>query len=112
MLSIDCECVYSFQELKLGNPLPYECFHSFLFLFEPHHGKTCICICENKDDDQLCGTAQLISAFVFASIDSTTALLPKSEIIFCGCTARFVSDIVENPEDRWFSRDAAHLSLS
>ena len=28
--------------------------------------------------------------------------------IFCGCTARFVSDLVENPEDM-SSRDAAHI---
>ena len=25
----------------------------------------------------------------------------KSLAIFCGCTARFVSDLVENPEDRF-----------
>ena len=30
--------------------------------------------------------------------------------IFCGCTARFVLDLVGIPEDR-FSRDAAHLIL-
>ena len=28
--------------------------------------KPAFCICENKDADQLCGTAQLICAFVFA----------------------------------------------
>ena len=29
--------------------------------------KTALCICENKAADQLCGIAQLISAFVFAT---------------------------------------------
>ena len=55
-------------------------------------------------------TAQLISALVLAT-DSTIPLLPKHRnfkplSIFCGCAARFVLDVVGNPED-WFSRDAA-----
>ena len=33
----------------------------------------------------------------------------KSSAIFCGCIARFVSDLVGNPEDR-FSRDTARIS--
>ena len=39
-------------------------------------------------------------------------VLPKSEIssLFCGCKARFVSDLVGNPEDR-FSQDAAHIMM-
>ena len=32
----------------------------------------------------------------------------SSLAIFCGCTAGFVSDPVENSEDR-FSHDAAHI---
>ena len=32
----------------------------------------------------------------------------KRLAIFCGCAARFVSDLVGNPEDR-FSHDAAYL---
>ena len=48
-----------------------------------------------------------------AVYDCIIPLLPKSEIfkhqaIFFGCTARFVSDLIENPEDR-FSHDAAHF---
>ena len=31
------------------------------------------------------------------------------QAFFCGCTARFVSDQVENPEDR-FSHNEAHLN--
>ena len=44
-------------------------------------------------------------------IDSTISLLPKSKIsspLPSGCTARFVPDLVGNPEDR-FSRDATHI---
>ena len=40
------------------------------------------------------------------SIGSSTSLLLKT---FQACTARFVSDLVGNPEDR-FSHDAAHIS--
>ena len=64
--------------------------------------KPVICICENKDADQrLC----------FRYTDSTIPLLPKYEIslaIFCDCTARFVSDLIGNPED-WFSHNKAQL---
>ena len=46
-------------------------------------------------------------------IDSTISLPSKSEIsslllIFSGCTARFVSDLVGHPEDR-FSQNDAHI---
>ena len=65
------------------------------------------CICENKDaaDQRLC----------FSYIDSTISLLLQSEIfkplaIFCGCTSRFLSDLVRNPEDR-FSNDESHICL-
>ena len=41
--------------------------------------KPVICICENKDADQLCRTAQLISAFVFTTqiVQSLYLLNPK-----------------------------------
>ena len=41
--------------------------------------KPAFCICENKDADQLCGTAQLISAFVFVTwiVQSLFYLKPK-----------------------------------
>ena len=56
--------------------------------------------------------AAAYQCFGFLFIDSTIPQLHKSEIkplaIFCGCTARFVSDLVGNPEDR-FSHDAAHM---
>ena len=56
--------------------------------------KPAFCICENKDADQLCGTAQLISAFVFATyIDSTIPLLAKSEI-----SSLWLSSVVVQPD--------------
>ena len=64
------------------------------------------CICENKDaaGQRLC----------FRYIDSTITLLHiiiqnfQPLAIFCGCTARFVSDLVGNPEDR-FSHNEAQI---
>ena len=61
-------------------------------------------------------TSQLISAFVFHYIhveysdNSFTSYIRnvKPLIIYCGCTVRFVSDLVGNPEER-FSNDAAQL---
>ena len=48
-------------------------------------------------------------------IDTTSPQLSKSEIstllaIFCGCRARFMSNLVGNSEDR-FSRDEAQMYL-
>ena len=58
------------------------------------------CICENKE------------VFVFATwiVQSLFVLNPNSQAstILCGCTARFVSDLVGNPEDR-FSQNEAHI---
>ena len=71
------------------------------------------CICKNKDADQLRGHREADQRLCFRYIDSTIPLLPKSEIfkslaIFYNCSARFVSDLVENPEDR-FSHNEAHF---
>ena len=71
------------------------------------------CICENKDADQLRGNHEADQHLCFRYIDSTIPLLSslrnfKPLAIFCGCTARFVSDLVGNPEDR-FSQNEAHL---
>ena len=72
---------------------------------------TDFCICENKDADQLRGNREADQRLCFRYTDSTIPLLPISEIsspIFCGCTARFVSDLVRTPEDR-FSHNKAQL---
>ena len=76
--------------------------------------KPAFCICENKDADQLrSNTAKLISAFVFATqiVESLFFLNPnfKPLAIFSDCTARFVSDLVGTPEDR-FSHNKAQIS--
>ena len=63
--------------------------------------KSAFCICENKDADQLRGDREADQRLCFRYIYST---IP----IFCDCTARFVSDLVGNPKDR-FSHDAANL---
>ena len=72
--------------------------------------KPAFCICENKDADQFRGNRN--SAFVFATwiVQFLFFLNPKflASNIFCGCTARLVSDLVYNPEDR-FSHDEAHI---
>ena len=79
--------------------------------------KPAFCICENKDADQLRGNREADQRLCFRYTDSTTPLLPKSEIsikplaILCGCTARFVSYLVGNPEDR-FSHNEAHMPKS
>ena len=67
--------------------------------------KPAFCICENKDADQLCGNREADQRLCFRYIDSTIPLF-----IFCGCTARFVSDLVTNPEDR-FSQNEAPIGI-
>ena len=43
-------------------------------------GKPTICICENKDADQLRGNREADQRLSFRYTDSTLPLLPKSEI--------------------------------
>ena len=62
------------------------------------------CLCENKGADQLHSNCEDDQHFCFRYTDSTISLLLKSEISsFCDCIGRFVSDLVGNPEDRFFS---------
>ena len=68
--------------------------------------KPVFCICENKDADQLHGNCAAAQPLCFCYINSTIPLLLKSKTIFCGCIARYVSDLVGNPKDR-FSSDMA-----
>ena len=55
----------------------------FLSSFLPNErlvGKPTICICENKDADQLCGNREADLRLCFRYMDSTLPLLLKSEI--------------------------------
>ena len=75
--------------------------------------KPAFCICKNKDADQLGGNREVDQRLCFCIYAKSTYFLNlnfKSLAIFCGCTARFVSDLVENPEDR-FSHNAAQLCV-
>ena len=63
---------------------------------------------ENKDADQLRGNREADQCLCFRYTDTTIPLLYKSEISSCGSTARFVSDLVGNPEDQ-FSHHKAHF---
>ena len=62
-------------------------------------GKPTICICENKDADQLRGNREADQRLCFRYMDSTIPLLPKIQnfiAVFCYCAVRFVSDLVGN----------------
>ena len=76
-------------------------------LFEPRREKTGFLHMQKQ-------RRRSASCLCFRYTDSTIPLLPKYETkaltIFCNCTARFVSDLVGNPEDR-FSHNEAHLKL-
>ena len=77
--------------------------------------KPAFCICENKDADQLRGNREADQRLCFCYTDTTYPLLSKSEnfkllAIFCGCTARFVWDLVGNLKDR-FSHNEAQMML-
>ena len=79
--------------------------------YEPCHEKTgFFAYAKAKTQISCAVTAQLISVFVFATqiVQSLFFLNTnfKPLAIFCDCTARFVSDLVGNPEDP-FSHDAA-----
>ena len=72
------------------------------------------CICKNKDADQLRDNREADQRLCFPYKNSTIPPLPKfirnfkHLAIFFDCTARFVSDLVGNLEDR-FSHNEAHM---
>ena len=69
------------------------------------------CICKKKGADQLlAGYRTADQHFCFRYIHSTIPLITNPLDIFCGCTARFVLDLVRSPEYR-FSYDGAHMFL-
>ena len=59
-------------------------------------------ICKNNGTDQLRGNCAVDQHLCFRYIDSTIPHFPKSEVSASSCTARFVLDLVRNPEDRCF----------
>ena len=70
-------------------------------------------ICKNNGADQLRVNRTADKCLCFHYIDSITHLPPKTGSFkplatFCGCTARFVSDLVGNSEDR-FCCDTTHI---
>ena len=54
--------------------------HSEAHMTEPHHEKTKVSICENKDADQLRGNHEADQRLCFRYIASTIPLISKSEI--------------------------------
>ena len=76
--------------------------------------KPAFCKCENKDADQLCGNRTADQRLCFRYIDTQSLCFPKFNFkplaIFSDCTARFVSDLVGNPQYR-FSHNKAHVSV-
>ena len=73
--------------------------------------KPVFCICENKDADQLRGNREADQRLCFRYMDSTILIKNfKPLAIFCDCTARFVSDLVGNPEHRFSHNEAPLLS--
>ena len=71
--------------------------------------KPAFCICENKAADQLHSNCAADQRLCFPFTFYIRNFKPLA--IFYGCTARFVLDLVGNPEDR-FSHDAARLNYS
>ena len=70
--------------------------------------KPAFCICENKGADLHCSDCAANQRLCFRYIDSTIPLHVKPPAVFCGCTARFVSDMIVNSEDR-LCRDGAQI---
>ena len=76
--------------------------------------KLAFCIGKNKDADQLCSNCAADQRLCLRYTDSSQQFLFflnlkfKLLTIFCGCTARFVWDLVGNPED-WFSHNEAQI---
>ena len=84
--------------------------HIYIFLVT-------FCICENKDADQLRSNCAAYQRLCFRYTGTTIPLLSKIQnfkplAIFCGCTARFVSDLIGEPPRLFFSQRGLFLPLS
>ena len=109
-------------DLRLVRPCNRtKCFHDVAQItFDVHHmnrvmRKPALCICKNKGTDQLRSNCAADQRLWFRH--RTISVLPKSEFFkplaassVVVHTARFVSDLVENSEDRFLS-DAAHIEM-
>ena len=73
--------------------------------------KAANCICKNKGADQLRSNCEADQLLCFRYMESTIPKNWQPLAIFCACTARFVSDLVGNP-NCWFSHTMAHMALS
>ena len=71
--------------------------------------KPAFSICENKGADKLHNNCAADQRLYFRYTSSSQILNFKPLAFYCGCTFRFVSDLVGNPEDR-FSHDAGHIA--
>ena len=90
-------------------------FRNFIIQMSLVMRKPAICICENKDADQLRGNLKLINTFVFATriVQSLYFLFTKKfkhRAILYGCTAWFMLGLVGNPGDR-FSHNEAQMGV-
>ena len=70
-------CFNTFFKDTLDNLLD---FSNPKVLYELLHEKTCFCVCENKDADQLCGNHEADQCLCFRYTGSTIPLLLKSQI--------------------------------
>ena len=100
-------CFYIKIQIMISVPfsIGFECTHS---VRKPDE---IFAYAKTKTQISCAVTAQLISAFVFATpiVSFLLYLYPKfQDSIFCGCTGWFVSDLVRNLKDR-FSRVASHI---
>ena len=74
------------------------------------------CICENKDTDQFRGNREADQRLCFRYTDRTIPLTTlirnfKPLAIFSGLTARFLLDLVGNPEARFSHNEAQMVVL-
>ena len=71
--------------------------------------KPILCICENKDADQLRGNREADQRLCFRYIVKSLYFL-NAKAIFCSCTGCFLSDQIGN-QNVFFSHGAAHSLL-
>ena len=92
--------------------IPYQLMLNIQEYMSPVTRKAAFFICKNKDAN----LPRSLSAPLFPLLrwyNPSAPYIRNSKplvIFYCGCTARFVSDLVGNPEDR-FSHNEAHFTV-